>query len=126
MLVQFLTLFLTICTVGTSFQCSHRIHCRNLSRPSPDTTLCLSDSSDKADGLLNVGDDDVSGEETILRINFSFNSENGGSALDAVQTYTKSFPFAAVLPVQPLTYLPGEERISVSRFETNDSFLHEC
>lgn len=50
---------------------------------------------------------------SIFQINFAYPSasstsdEIGGSlALAAVQKYTQSFPFAAVLPVQPLTYLP--------------------
>ena len=46
-------------------------------------------------------------DETLLRINFSFeHASEEKNALDAVRQYTKSFPFAAVLPVQPLTYLP--------------------
>ena len=45
-------------------------------------------------------------DETLLRINFSFEDASDENALDAVRQYTKSFPFAAVLPVQPLTYLP--------------------
>lgn len=104
-----LTLFLTIWN-GTSFDfagTSHRIiRCSQSISISPLVpVLRASSSSDSAanDDLL-----DISGEETLLRINFSFDSNNGSSALAAVQTYTKSFPFAAVLPVQPLTYLPGE------------------
>ncbi len=70
--------------------------------------LCLSQSDSSAsDDLL-----DITGEETVLRINFSFDSHNGTSALAAVQMFTKSFPFAAVLPVQPLTYIPGKHRVS--------------
>ena len=48
-------------------------------------------------------------DETLLRINLSFSGtspDGDAKALDAVRLYTKSFPFAAVLPVQPLTYLP--------------------
>lgn len=47
-----------------------------------------------------------------LQINFSCPSSssddgnNGRLALAAVRKYTQSFPFAAVLPVQPLTYMP--------------------
>lgn len=54
---------------------------------------------------------DTSGE-TLLRINFSVVQGAGifesyaNNALEAVRSYTQSFPFAAVLPVQPLTYLP--------------------
>eukprot|EP00984_Skeletonema_dohrnii_P023568 scaffold12655_cov157-Skeletonema_dohrnii-CCMP3373.AAC.7 len=51
-------------------------------------------------------------DETLLRINFSVVQGAGifesyaNKALESVRSYTKSFPFAAVLPVQPLTYLP--------------------
>ena len=49
--------------------------------------------------------------ETLLRINFSFHNDNnnddgGRLALSAVQQYCQTFPYAAVLPVQPLTYIP--------------------
>ena len=53
-------------------------------------------------------------DETLLRINFSVVQGAGifesyaNKALESVRSYTKSFPFAAVLPVQPLTYLPIE------------------
>mmetsp|Transcript_22477 Transcript_22477/g.45143 ORF Transcript_22477/g.45143 Transcript_22477/m.45143 type:complete len:159 (+) Transcript_22477:370-846(+) len=54
------------------------------------------------------------------RINFSFSEESSGDrALEAIREYTKSFPFAAILPVQPLTYLPvqttsGEPAVKVT------------
>lgn len=113
MIVILSTILLNMCTTGASFNIappSHLLIGCNLSgssslvqalRASPSD----SDSSANDDDLL-----DVSGEETVLRINFSFDYNNGSSALAAVQTYTKSFPFAAVLPVQPLTYLPGESK----------------
>jgi len=71
----------------------------------PSTILRNSESE------LDVHEDEA--EETLLRINFSYptsststDDDKGSLALAAVQKYTKSFPFAAVLPVQPLTYLP--------------------
>lgn len=53
-------------------------------------------------------------EETLLRISLSVNPLRDGATnrneddgvLDALQSYVQSFPFAAVLPVQPLTYRP--------------------
>jgi hypothetical protein len=42
----------------------------------------------------------------LLQINFSVPNDAGSLSLAAVNKYTQSFPFAAVLPVQPLTYLP--------------------
>lgn len=55
---------------------------------------------------------DDGAEETLLRIHLSVKSSDDGvattveKALERVQDYTQSFPFAAVLPVQPLQYLP--------------------
>ena len=115
-------LFLTVCSAGASFQFyaspAHRatFWCNqqgSLPIPLPPLRSSASDAPDNDDLL------DLSGEETILRINFSFDSDNGNSALAAVQTYTKSFPFAAVLPVQPLSYLPGEHRGSGNLCEEN-------
>lgn len=47
-------------------------------------------------------------EETLLRINLVVLSYSE-DALVRVQKYTQAFPFAAVLPVQPLQYLPTSE-----------------
>jgi hypothetical protein len=80
-------------------------------------TAMSSSDSPGDDGSLS--EFDVSKEETLLRINFSFDDDEGSSALAAVESYTKSFPFAAVLPVQPLTYLPGENRASVADGRTD-------
>ena len=93
-------------------------HYPKTSRPRPLAMAMSSSDSppddDDDDGGLPLSDDfddvAVTKDETILRINFSFDEDGGGSALAAVQRYTNSFPFAAVLPVQPLTYLPGEDR----------------
>jgi len=49
-------------------------------------------------------------EEILLKMNLSV--EPGADPEDAlakVQAYTQAFPFAAVLPVQPLQYLPTHE-----------------
>ena len=46
-------------------------------------------------------------EETLLQVNLSvLPDHNKEEAVEKVQRYCQSFPFAAVLPVQPLTYLP--------------------
>ncbi len=116
------TLCLSICSAGVSFQFQYYAsptlrttvwYNQHRQLPIPPLRSSASDAPDNDDLL------DLSGEETILRINFSFDSDNGNSALAAVQTYTKSFPFAAVLPVQPLTYLPGEHRGSGNLCEEN-------
>ncbi len=72
--------------------------------------MAMSSSDSPSDDGSLSDFDDVSKDETLLRINFSFDEDEGGSALAAVQRYTRSFPFAAILPVQPLTYLPGKDR----------------
>ncbi|KAL7506322.1 hypothetical protein ACHAXN_003600 [Cyclotella atomus] len=58
-------------------------------------------------------------DEPLLRINFSYQETTDDDALESIQQYTRSFPFAAVLPVQPLTYLPcrlpdGETALKVT------------
>lgn len=53
---------------------------------------------------------DYSQEETLLCIDLSVRSGvEVDDALAAVSRYCQSFPFAAVLPVQPLQYLPVQE-----------------
>lgn len=49
-------------------------------------------------------------EETLLRLRLSVKPNVGmDDALSEVQAYTQSFPFAAVLPVQPMQYLPTHD-----------------
>lgn len=55
---------------------------------------------------------DMAEEETLLKINLSLvdtNTVDPETALTKVQQYTQGFPFAAVLPVQPLQYLPTKD-----------------
>jgi len=57
---------------------------------------------------------DDNAEETLLRLHLSVKEDDNNNvdmetALDQVQKYTQSFPFAAVLPVQPLQYLPTHD-----------------
>eukprot|EP00537_Pseudo-nitzschia_pungens_P016990 CAMPEP_0172400108 /NCGR_PEP_ID=MMETSP1061-20121228/44234_1 /TAXON_ID=37318 /ORGANISM="Pseudo-nitzschia pungens, Strain cf. pungens" /LENGTH=203 /DNA_ID=CAMNT_0013133229 /DNA_START=86 /DNA_END=697 /DNA_ORIENTATION=- len=57
-------------------------------------------------GSTNEGAD----EEILLRMNLGINTgADPDSCLEAVREYAKSFPFAAVLPVQPLTYVPSDD-----------------
>lgn len=49
-------------------------------------------------------------EETLLRLRLAV--QDGVSPQDAlasVQSYTQSFPFAVILPVQPMQYLPTHD-----------------
>lgn len=88
-----------LCSLITPFQ-----HSRSLLP----TWTRLSSSSDDA-GSFEFDATTKPDAETLLRINFSFNDDaddDGRLALSAVQQYCQTFPFAAVLPVQPLTYIP--------------------
>jgi hypothetical protein len=74
----------------------------------PDNNEPQDDSSSTNDGAH-----DYSQEEILLRIRLSVVNSGDSTtvvsreqALDRMQRYTQSFPFAAVLPVQPLTYQP--------------------
>ena len=83
------------------------------------TNIILRSTSDDNNDTFGVFNEEL--DETILRINFSYqhnsdeDDDKGSAALSAIQDYTRSFPFAAVLPVQPLTYLPVKIDTSASR-----------
>jgi hypothetical protein len=82
--------------------------------PSTRTVLALSaasssnDDEDKSQQQNKKMDlPDYDNEEILLKINLALHpGVSIPDALQAVVTYSQSFPFAAVLPVQPLTYLP--------------------
>jgi hypothetical protein len=53
---------------------------------------------------------DYENEETLLKLHFSINDfVERGTAFQRLSKYCQSFPFAAVLPVQPLQYLPTDD-----------------
>ena len=53
---------------------------------------------------------DMAEEETLLKIHLTVRDNvDPDMALAKVQQYTQSFPFAAILPVQPLQYLPTHD-----------------
>lgn len=53
---------------------------------------------------------DYETEETLLKVHLAVQSgATLETAKEAVSKYSQSFPFAAVLPVQPLHYLPTED-----------------
>ena len=53
---------------------------------------------------------DYSSEETLLRLHLSLLPDVSiEKAKKRVSKYSQAFPFSAVLPVQPLTYLPTED-----------------
>lgn len=77
----------------------------------------VSFSSLKASGSAS-GDDEMTTdepEEVLLRMNLSINAGiDPDAAIKATRDYAKGFPFAAVLPVQPLTYLPSPTGVKVT------------
>ena len=83
------------------------------------TNIILRTSSDDNNDKFDVFNEEL--DETILRINFSYqhnsdeDDDKGSAALSAIQDYTRSFPCAAMLPVQPLTYVPVKIDTSASR-----------
>ena len=53
---------------------------------------------------------DMNDEETLLKLHLTVLDEvDPDMALAVVQRYTQSFPFSAILPVQPLQYLPTHD-----------------
>ena len=64
------------------------------------------------------GDDEMAtdeAEEVLLRMNLSINAGiDPDAAIKATRDFAKGFPFAAVLPVQPLTYLPSPTGVKVT------------
>ena len=116
MILVILFAFLSIPS-STSFTCSISASYRSEFARSDAKGLSPQQNCNEYRNLLrsSASDDDTKSvyetfldetDETLLRINFSFEDASDETALDAVRQYTKSFPFAAVLPVQPLTYLP--------------------
>lgn len=61
--------------------------------------------------LQGIENPDFEAEETLLCVRLeTLPNVALDTALDAVALYSQRFPFAAVLPVQPLTYLPTDDR----------------
>jgi hypothetical protein len=53
---------------------------------------------------------DYDNEETLMKLHFSINDlVDKGTAFQRLSKYSQSFPFAAILPVQPLHYLPTDD-----------------
>lgn len=81
------------------------VRTRSQSAASSCTVARRLSSPDDADHTV-----DYSREETLLKIRLSVQEGvDSGEALDKVAKYAQSFPFAAVLPVQPLMYIPNDE-----------------
>lgn len=91
----------------------NRQHHRRVTQRQNSLDASSNDENIKNDEFESFDTNADDAEETLLRINFSFPTQEreidflkGEKALEAVQTYTKSFPFVAVLPVQAMTYFP--------------------
>eukprot|EP00986_Skeletonema_menzelii_P007227 scaffold2826_cov152-Skeletonema_menzelii.AAC.3 len=102
MMTYLCALLLAVVAMTNAFSVERPLMALHFSSRLQQTKLFSSEESVSFDSL----------DETLLRINFSVIQGAGifesyaNNALEAVRSYTQSFPFAAVLPVQPLTYLP--------------------
>ena len=70
-------------------------------------------SSDESNNELET----VNNRELLLQLHISINHDNSNNAVDImekIRTYLRSFPFAAILPVQPLTYVPSDNGVDVT------------
>ncbi|KAI2490894.1 hypothetical protein MHU86_23690 [Fragilaria crotonensis] len=77
----------------------HKAFCR------PGTQVFSSESEFPWETALDMTD-----EETLLKLHLTVLDEvDPDMALAVVQRYTQSFPFSAILPVQPLQYLPTHD-----------------
>jgi hypothetical protein len=73
--------------------------------PSESRLYSSSSSSDNDEEIINYDQ-----EETLMQLHLSVLPDvSVDDAYAKVSKYTQSFPFAAVLPVQPLQYLPAME-----------------
>ena len=76
-------------------------------RPRPHRLESTPQQRDIVDDNDNADDEE---REVLLRMNLGINTgADPDSSLEAVRQSARSFPFAAVLPVQPLTYIPSED-----------------
>jgi hypothetical protein len=75
------------------------------------TCSALRESSNDDDALQQP---DYKTEETLLKVNLAvLPTSSLDEAREAVAKYCQSFPFAAVLPVQPLQYLPTPDGVEI-------------
>ena len=75
-----------------------------------DDTEHLQGKQQQQQGSDNQGEHDWEGEETLLAMHLAPSDDVSiDDAFNHVSKYVQSFPFAAVLPVQPLQYLPRED-----------------
>ena len=80
-------------------------HQQSARNSNPSQLILLASPEDKTESLADFAE-----EETLLRMKFSINSAvDMEEALKRVQKYSQSFPFAVVLPVQPMQYIPTDD-----------------
>ncbi|KAL3943697.1 MAG: hypothetical protein SGBAC_002242 [Bacillariaceae sp.] len=61
----------------------------------------------------DVGPQSLDNEETLMNVHVTITDGETESATTALKRYLQSFPFAVVLPVQPLQYLPTEDGVEI-------------
>jgi hypothetical protein len=100
-----LLIILIISSVGESYTLSLSSHLLKPIHKGSSSTRLFSSSCDD-------GNDQI--EETLMQISLSINEGyNTDDVISVVQQYLSSFPFSAVLPVQPLTYTPKNDGMGV-------------
>ena len=94
--------------VATSRFASFTTIIQNNDNQRKSTSSRLKSSSNDDDEIT-----DYDQEETLMQIhlvsNNNNNNENNDAAKEEISRYTQRFPFAAILPVQPLQYLPAPD-----------------
>lgn len=78
----------------------------------------------------NNDEDENDNEETLLKVSLSINDEHTiDDAIPIIHKYLTSFPFSAVLPVQPLSYTPRNDgkgvKVSFLRKKTQEKSSHD-
>lgn len=81
-----------------------KVFSNSLLLPQSTSSLCSSKNNDNTTSGSNLG------EEILLKVSLSIKGNNDvDDVVHIIQQYLTSFPFSAVLPVQPLTYVPRED-----------------
>lgn len=85
-----------------------------------DEIECLDDD----DFMKNNNGESKEQQDILMKLSFSVKKKDGTNVeecAEILQSYVASFPFAAVLPVQPLTYTPRRGR-ETNNDDSNDRY----
>lgn len=78
----------------------------------------------------NDNNENQDAEEILMQVSLSMNENfTAENTIPIIQKYLSSFPFSAVLPVQPLSYTPVEDalgvKVSFLRKKTQEKSSHD-